>query len=174
MTKRTTGPRGPANEPATSGDVAGQLPPRKKSLRYQWRTNIESLPAEEQTAAMVRRIEWVKAHPDTKAKQRIEELLQAAQLDEAVLQSPELGRFVWLMRELLREHKPDEGLEHILLPVQTLLARRGGGRLPTVDPERVRRHHADLCSRGDGDRATTLTAEFFNMSTRRVREILEG
>lgn len=122
--------------PQPAGTVEGgraslvQLPERREKLRYGWRIDIEALPKEEQTTAMVRRIQWLQDHPDTKAKRRIQALLQEAHLDAQVCQSPELSRFVALMRELLHGHHPGEKLEHILSPLWTLLSMNGGGPKP--------------------------------------------
>lgn len=63
-----------------------------------------------------------RAHPDFLACQRIAAALQDAHLDPQVLMSPQLTRFVWLMRELIADFVPGETLEQLLEPLHKLLS----------------------------------------------------
>lgn len=79
--------------------------------------------------------EYLRTHPDTEVKARIEHALTALHLDPEVhLKSRELTRFVFLMRDLIADFLPGMTLEQMLQPLQTLLSRYGGGR-PSVASE---------------------------------------
>lgn len=94
---------------------------------------LEGLEGEELLKAVRRMNAGLRYHPDTRARQVIERHLTAAHMNPALAESPELSRFVFLMRELLAEHVPGMTLPQMLEPLQTLLARRdaGTGRPPS-------------------------------------------
>lgn len=147
------------------------LPDRKG--RGDFYSKIKPLPVAEQLDAVQKRDEEWQAHPDFAAKQRIEEYLTMAHLHPDLRASPELSKLVFLFRELLADAEPGETVAQILEPLQTLMARHGGGRPPETDHEAVKRYHARLASNGDHD-ATSQTAAAFNITTRAVRKILES
>ena len=75
----------------------------------------------------------LRQHPDAAAQAWIEKALQAIHLDPAVTgQSPELARFVWLMRELLTDFIPGMTLEQMLEPLHTVLSRHPNSGRPSA------------------------------------------
>lgn len=115
---------------------------------------LEGLAGAKLMAARMQVLNTRQNHPDAVAAEVLEKHLTAAHLHPALAESPELSQFVFLMRELLAEHVPGMTLEHMLQPLQTLLARRGGGR-----PSREQTH-SRWASQFDEVRAKwrTLTA----------------
>jgi hypothetical protein len=77
-----------------------------------------------------------RAQPDSVAKQRLESLLQAAQMDRAIQESDEISRLVTLMRELLSNYRAGETMEELLAPLETLFRRMDAQR--AAEAERVR------------------------------------
>lgn len=119
--------------------------------------------------------ERLRAHPDAAAVERITRALEALHLDPALRASPELSRFVFLMRELIADFMPGMSVSQMLEPLRTVLSTHaGGGAKAKHDHERIRSYHASLSSTGDADRATTMTAEHFGITTRMVRKVLAG
>lgn len=127
----------------------------------------------EVTASLRKAFDAQGKHPDLAAKTRIEASLQEVHLHPDLRASPELSRLVSLFRELLHGFVPGETMEQALEPLQTLMARRGGGRPAQVDHEQVRRFHARLTAANHHD-PTSQTAAEFGIATRTVREILAG
>jgi hypothetical protein len=85
--------------------------------------------ADDDLDKLIEVIQALREHPDSLAQAKIEEALQTVHLDADVHQrSPELSRFVFLMRELLADYMPGMTLEQMLEPLHTLLSMRGGGR----------------------------------------------
>lgn len=117
--------------------------------------------------------ERMEAHPDAAAAKRISEALEALHLDPALRNSPGLSHFVFLMRELITDFLPGMSVNQMLEPLRTVLSHHGGGAKAKHDHDRIRHYHASLTSTGDADRATTMTAEHFGISTRMVRKVLE-
>lgn len=132
---------------------------------------IQALPEVERHQAFMRLREELRAHPDSVAKQRIEKCLVEAHLHADLKASPELSKLVFVFREIVHDFIPGETVEQALEPLQTVMARHGGGRPTEVDHDAVKRHHKRL--QGDHD-ATSQTAAEFGITTRTVRNILKG
>ncbi len=99
-----------------------------------WREEFAAL---ESAADIANFIAAQRANPEHQAHARLWEILNAAQVDAVVLQSPELTRFVWLMMEVLHRvgNRPGASLEDMTRPLETLIASaRGsaGGRPPAA------------------------------------------
>jgi len=167
-TKKTTGAQPvPARKKATSGDVADATPLPVSKTRAAVFEHIRSLSPAERLKTRAD----IKAHPDSGAMNKLEEYLCAAHLDPLVLQSQTLKDYVFLVRELLQDFVPGMSLQQMLEPLQTLMARHGGGRKTDIDKDMLRRHHARLVKNADYD-ATAQTAERFGISKRRVQQIV--